>query len=145
MARSGTTFFQLCRNNDCIYAGKFNTFGIDTLESVDLLQMTGLGEWGANSTTHSVAEYEVTDVLIEAGWSPDLNTSPEKTLVARLFSGVLQEVPQPFVIIKELQDNNEYVPIMVTCHPEENIDNYGDLFDKYGYANYTVSSVPLTY
>ena len=140
MTCSGSTKFQLCQNGECIDAAQIKTFGIDNPESVDLLQIAGLGEWKVNSMTHFIAEYEVTDVLIEAGWSPDLDTS----LVARLFFGVLQKVPQPCVIIKELQDDNAYVPIIVTFHPEEDIDNYGDLIDSYVDANFTVSSIKLS-
>ena len=137
MTSSGSTFFLLCRNEKCWrYDDKLQikTFGIDSPEPVDLHRMTGLGEWEVNSTTHFIAEYEVTDVLIEVGWYPDLDTYPEEPLTAELHFGVLQQVPQPCVIIKELQEDNVYVPIIVTLHPEENVDNYGDLFDAYGEA-----------
>ena len=90
-----------------------------------------------NSTTHYIAESEVTNVLIEEKWSP------EDPLVARLFYGVIKDVPQPCVIIKELQDDNVYVPMTVNLHPEENVDNYGDLVHSYKDAMSIVTSVNL--
>ena len=138
MAPSGRTFFQLCQNKECVQAGQFGTFGMEMSESVDLLTMTGLGEWRVNSTTHLIAETEVTNVLIKEGWSP------EDPLVARLSYGVLKDVPQPCVIIKELQDDNVYVPIIVNLHPAEKIDNYGDLIHPYKDAISIVSSVNLS-
>ena len=135
MGPSGSTSFQLCQNKKCIHAGHIATFGMEFSESVNLLDMTG--GWRVNSTTHFIAELEVTNVLIKEEWSP------EEPLVARLFYGVLKHVPQPCVIIKELQDDNVYVPIRVNLHPEENVDNYGDLFHSYSGAISLVSSVNL--
>ena len=137
MGPSGTTSFQLCQNKECIHAGQFATFGMDFSESINLLDMPGLGGWRVNSTTHYIAESEVTNVLIEEKWSP------EDPLVARLFYGVIKDVPQPCVIIKELQDDNVYVPMTVNLHPEENVDNYGDLVHSYKDAMSIVTSVNL--
>ena len=58
--------------------------------------------------------------------------------------GVLKDVPQPCVIIKELQDDNVYVPIIVNLHPAEKIDNYGDLIHPYKDAISIVPSVNLS-
>ena len=137
MAPSGKTLFQLCQNKECIHAGQFGTFGMDFSEAVNLLDMTGLGEWRVNSSTHFIAESEVTNILNQEQWSA------EEPLVARLSYGVLQDVPQPLVIIKELHGDNVFVPKIVNIHPEENVDNYGDLVQSYKDAKFIVSPVDL--
>ena len=69
MAPSGVTWFQLCQNGECIPGGQLDTFGIDSPQLVDLRVV---GQHKVNSTTHYVAESEVTDLLIDQGWFPSL-------------------------------------------------------------------------
>ena len=136
MAPSGITWFQLCQNGECIPGGQLDTFGIDTPQSVDLRVV---GQHKVNSTTHYVAESEVTDLLIDQGWFPSL----EEPLVARFSEGVLENVPQPCVIIKTLNNNGAFVHTKVTLHPDETPSNYGDLINTYGAAKPSVASVQL--
>ena len=113
-----------------------DTFGIDTPQSVDLRVV---GQHKVNSTTHYVAESEVTNLLIDQGWFPSL----EEPLVARFLEGVLKNVPQPCVIIKTLNNNGAFVHTKVTLHPDETPSNYGDLINTYGAAKPSVASVQL--
>ena len=113
-----------------------DTFGIDTPQLVDLRVV---GQHKVNSTTHYVAESEVTDLLIDQGWFPSL----EKPLVARFLEGVLENVPQPCVIIKTLNNNGAFVHTKVTLHPYETLSNYGDLIATYGKAKTSVASDQL--
>ena len=55
------------------------------------------------------------------------------SLIARLFSGILKDVPQPLVIVRELR-SDLWVPVLVTLNPSESIANYGDLLVPYGDA-----------
>ena len=136
MAPSGVTWFQLCQNGECIPGGQLDTFGINSPQSVDLRVV---GQHKVNSTTHYVAESEVTDLLIDQGWFPSL----EEPLVARFLEGVLENVPQPCVIIKTLNNNGAFVHTKVTLHPDETPSNYGDLINTYGAAKPSVASVQL--
>ena len=136
MAPSGVTWFQLCHNGECIPGGQLDTFGIDSPQSVDLRVV---GQHKVNSTTHYVAESEVTNLLIDQGWFPSL----EEPLVARFLEGVLENVPQPCVIIKTLNNNGAFVHVDVTLHPNEKQSNYGDLITTYGEAGIKVASVEL--
>ena len=136
MAPSGVTWFQLCHNGECIPGGQLDTFGIDSPQSVDLRVV---GQHKVNSTTHYVAESEVTDLLIDQGWFPSL----EESLVAWFLGGVLENVPQPCVIIKTLNNNGAFVHTKVTLHPDETPSNYGDLINTYGAAKPSVASVQL--
>ena len=136
MAPSGVTWFQLCQNSECIPGGQLETFGIDSPQSVDLRVV---GQHKVNSTTHYVAESEVTNLLIDQGWFPSL----EEPLVARFSEGVLENVPQPCVIIKTLNNNGAFVHTKVTLHPDETPSNYGDLINTYGAAKPSVASVQL--
>ena len=136
MAPSGVTWFQLCHNGECIPGGQLDTFGIDSPQSVDLRVV---GQHKVNSTTHYVAESEVTNLLIDQDWFPSL----EEPLVARFSEGVLENVPQPCVIIKTLNNNGAFVHTKVTLHPDETPSNYGDLINTYGAAKPSVASVQL--
>ena len=136
MAPSGVTWFQLCQNGECIPGGQLDTFGIDTPQSVDLRVV---GQHKVNSTTHYVAESEVTNLLIDQGWFPSL----EEPHVAWFLGGVLENVPQPCVIIKTLNNNGAFVHTKVTLHPDETPSNYGDLINTYGAAKPSVASVQL--
>ena len=135
MAPSGRTLYQLCQKKKCTRAGQFGTFGMEFSEPVNLLDMSGLGKWRVTSKTHFIVELEVTIILNQEQWSS------EEPLVARLSYGVLKDVPQPLVVIKQLQSDNVFVPMIVNLHPKENVDNYGDLVQSYKDAQFIVSSV----
>ena len=141
MADSGSTLFQVfeekkqakkniysgIEGKNWINGGSFDTFGRSSPQPVDLLGIGRLAQRRADSKNAFIAELEVTNVLVAEDWSPD------KPLVARLFSGILKEVPQPLVIVKELR-SDLWVPISVTLYPSESIVNYGDLLVSYGDA-----------
>ena len=114
-----------------IYGGSFDTFGRSSPQPVDLLGIGRSARRKAESKNAFIAELEVTNVLVAEDWSPD------KPLVARLFSGILKEVPQPLVIVKELR-SDLWVPISVTLYPSESIVNYGDLLVSYGDAKINI-------
>ena len=81
MVGSGSTLFQLHQDKKWIDAGSFFTFGRRFSRSVNLLRRSSWVRHAVDSTTHYIAELEVTNVLIEEDWSA------EEPLVARLVSG----------------------------------------------------------
>ena len=147
MADSGSTLFQVFQEKkqakkkiyggiegkNWIYGGSFDTFGRSSPQPVDLLGKGRSARRKAESKNAFIAELEVTNVLVAEDWSPD------KPLVARLFSGILKEVPQPLVIVKELR-KDRWVPTIVTINPEESVSNYGDLLKSYTDAKIDVYS-----
>ena len=133
MVSSGSTLFQLHQDEKWIDAGSFFTFGRRFSRSVNLLRRRSWVRHAVDSTTHYIAELEVTNVLIEEGWSA------EEPLVARLVSGVLRNVPQPLVIVKELH-NDIWIPTTVNLHPAERADSYGDLLSTFEDAQINLNS-----
>jgi len=133
MVGSGSTLFQLHQDEKWIDAGSFFTFGRRFSRSVNLLRRRSWVRHAVDSTTHYIAELEVTNVLIEEGWSA------EEPLVARLVSGVLRNVPQPLVIVKELH-NDIWIPTTVNLHPAERADSYGDLLGTFEDAQINLNS-----
>ena len=143
MAGSGSTLFQLfqdkkqaktmkdgespSKEKKWIFGGSFDTFGRSSPQPVNLLGKGRSARRKADSKNAVITELEVTNVLVEEDWSPD------KPLIARLLSGILKDVPQPLVIVKELR-SDLWVPVLVTLNPSESIDNYGDLLVPYGDA-----------
>ena len=143
MAGSGSTLFQLfqdkkqaktmkdgespSKEKKWIFGGSFDTFGRSSPQPVDLLGKGRSARRKADSKNAVITELEVTNVLVAEDWSPD------KPLIARLLSGILKDVPQPLVIVKELR-SDLWVPVLVTLNPSESIDNYGDLLVPYGDA-----------
>ena len=63
-------------------------------------------------------------------------------LIARFLDDVLENIPQPCVMIKKL-NHGTFVHTKVTLHPNEALSNYGDLIDTYGAAKTSVASVQL--
>ena len=110
-----------------IFGGSFDTFGRSSPQQVDLIRKGRSARRKADSKNAVITELEVTNVLVAEDWSPD------KPLIARLFSGILKDVPQPLVIVKELR-SDLWVPVLVTLNPSESIANYGDLLVPYGDA-----------
>ena len=143
MAASGSTLFQLfqekkqaktmkdsessSKEKKWIFGGSFDTFGRSSPQQVDLIRKGRSARRKADSKNAVITELEVTNVLVAEDWSPD------KPLIARLFSGILKDVPQPLVIVRELR-SDLWVPVLVTLNPSESIANYGDLLVPYGDA-----------
>ena len=70
-------------------------------------------------------ETDVTDLVEKQGWSL------EKPLVARMTSSVVENLPEPVVIVKQMGKGGKVGQGKIILNPKENRRHYGNLINKY--------------
>ena len=68
-------------------------------------------------------ETDVTDLVKKQGWN-----GREKSLVARLTSNAVKNLPEPVVIVEQMGKMGR---ARIILNPKENRRSYGDLLEKY--------------
>ena len=68
---------------------------------------------------------DVTDVVSEQGWSLD------DPITARMTDSVVENLPDPVVIIKKLGEDGKMENVKVTLSPNANPAMYGNLLEGY--------------
>ena len=128
----GNNNFQLCRLGNCVPGGTVGTFGA----------ATGSGSGGPpgppggssndyaetpqiDDRKYFLRDTDVTDVVSEQGWSLD------DPILARMTESVVENLPDPVVIIKKLGEDGKMENDKVTLSPNANPAMYGNLLEGY--------------
>merc|ERR1711874_124325 len=121
VAPSGVNAFELCQGEKCVKADQVSTFGIDS-KHADKPSKTKI-----DKENYEVAEVDVTAVMEKQGWT----LKNIETLTAKMTSTVMDKLPGPVVILKELEKRGKVVKGKVFRNPKEERSKYGDLLDEY--------------
>ena len=121
-APTGVNAFDLCQGGQCVKASHVSTFGIDA-EHADKPS-----EPRIDKKNYKLTEVDVTAVMVREGWTL------KKDLTAKMTSTVMDRLPEPVVILKEVGEGGKVVQGTFILSPKENRGHYGDLLDKYSSA-----------
>ena len=104
---------ELCQDGKCVEAARVGTFGAPDYQEPPPI----------DDKNYFLRDTDVTAVVYEQGWTL------EKTLEARLTTSVLDNLPEPVVIVKELgrEGNMDMEKDTIVINPQENSRSYGNL------------------
>ena len=71
-------------------------------------------------------EKDVTDLVEKQGW-----TGRESSLVARMTRSVVENLPEPVIIVERMGRWGKMGRSKIILNPKENRRRYGDLLEKY--------------
>ena len=110
---------ELCQDGKCVEAARIGTFGAAADKSSRDYQEPP----PIDDKNYFLRDTDVTAVVYEQGWTL------EKTLEARMTDSVLDNLPEPVVIVKELggEGNMDMGKDTIILSPHENSHNYGNL------------------
>ena len=97
-APSGTNTFELCQDKKCVEAGRLDSFGSRTKAGDDY---HGSEPPQIDKENYILRDTDVTAVVEKEGWSL------KKPFVARMKESVVQNLPDPVVIIHELGEEGD--------------------------------------
>ena len=118
-AESGENVFKLCQNEECVEGGRLGTFGVASSSSGDY------SEPQIDEKNYFLRESDVTALIKKQGWTLG------KPLVARMEESVVDNLPEPVVIVKQMGNGGKLGKGKVILNPKEKRHNYGNLLDKY--------------
>ena len=116
---SGINAFDLCQGGECVKADHVSTFGISSKRA------DKPSEERIDKKNYQLTEVDVTAVMEKQGWTL------EKDLTAKMTSTMMEGLPEPVVILKELGKSGKIVQSKVTLSPKEKRSRYGDLLEGY--------------
>ena len=121
-APSGINAFELCQEGKCVEGGKLGTFGAASSSHDYSGSKPRIDE-----TNYFLRETDVTDLVKKQGWTL------EKSLVARMKSSVVESLPEPVVIVKQVGKGGKIKMGQgkIILNPKENSRHYGNLINKY--------------
>ena len=138
---SGTHFYDLCQGEDCVKAGEISVFGGDDPKDKYVTLQGGVNDddfYLAGGRFGGVGGGEVTDLMIEQGWSF------KKPLVAKMTGsdtmyGMMEKywylnLPEPVVILEwkvGRSHGRDVLKRQFILSPNEKRRNYGNVLDKY--------------
>ena len=70
------------------------------------------------------------------GWSL------EKPLVARMTNSVVENLPEPVVIVRQIDKSGKHGQGKITLNPKENRRHYGNLLDKFQIVTNFLDFIP---
>ena len=110
---------ELCQDGKCVEAARIGTFGAAADKSSRDYQEPP----PIDDKNYFLRDTDVTAVVYEQGWTL------EKTLEARMTASVLDNLPEPVVIVKELgrEGNMDMEKDTIVINPQENSRSYGNL------------------
>jgi len=108
---SGSSAFDLCQDAKCVKAGRVGTFGV------------GEEKHAKKHAKKYLTEQDVTNVMVEQGWT---QRTLEKLPVAKMTSSVVDNMPEPVVIMKELAREGKMAKGKVTISPKAKKEDYGE-------------------
>ena len=124
LAPSGSHFFNLCQDGECVKGGRVSTFGAFS----DVWPKLQPGEV-VDDEKFKILEVGVSDVLRDQGWSFF------KPLEAKMTTKLIKNLPEPVVIIKafdyEEPGGRKVVEVKLKFNSNETRERYGNLLDKY--------------
>ena len=116
---SGVNAFDLCQDGECVKASHVSTFGINSKHA------DKPSEPRIDKENYKLTEVDVTAVMEKQGWTL------KKDLTAKMTSTVMEGLPEPVVILKELGKGGKIVQSKVVLSPKEKRSHYGDLLEEY--------------
>ena len=137
---SGTHFFDLCQGEDCVKAGEISVFGGDDPKDKYVTLQGGVNDddfYLAGGRFGGVGGGEVTDLMIEQGWSfkkplvakmTGSDTSGDDMMEKYWYLNLPEPVP---VVILEWKVGRDVLKRQFILNPKEKRRNYGNLLDKY--------------
>ena len=116
---SGINTFDICQDGKCVEGGKLHTYG--ALNDTAIYEPPHKDE-----KNYFLRETDVTDVIAKQGWTL------RKPLVAKMTNTVVENSPEPVVILKLIDKSGKYEKHgKITLNPKEKRQHYGNLIDKY--------------
>ena len=126
VAPSGMNTFELCQDGKCVEAGRLGTFGAPSKSNSSGNDYQESEPPPIDEKNYFLRDTDVTAVVDEQGWTL------KKPLEARMTSSVLDNLPDPVVIVKQLSKEGKVEKASLYLSPKEYPRRYGNLLKKYG-------------
>ena len=114
--------FDLCQDGKCVEAASLGSFGYLSNGTMFLRDSEQV-----DKEKYFLRDTDVTFVLVKQGWTL------KKPLVAKMTKSIVDNLPEPVVMYKQLGDDgtNDEKMISIALNPKENPARYGNLIDGY--------------